>query len=89
MSQITIDSLHLDLRGVPPESARAAAASLGPAIQQAIAAQLLGRHPSGLARLERVTAPAVRLTSTTPGAVSSTIATAVASAVAHQLPSGR
>lgn len=46
--QLRIDSLHLDLRGIDPEVAEAAARALGPALAEALAGHPLrpGSHES-------------------------------------------
>lgn len=44
MKTIRIDRIELDLRGVPRETAEAAARLLGPALARALAAQAHGIH---------------------------------------------
>lgn len=79
-SGIHIDRLHLDLRGVAPDVASAAISTLGPALQQAIAARLAGGTSGTAARIDRVATPPVRIPA---GADAATLCRAVAGQVGN------
>ena len=85
---IHIDAVQLDLRGLPPDVARATAESLGPALQAAIAAQLAGRSAAGGAtRIDRVQPAPLRLGAIPDVAtLRASIVQQVAASIAGQLP---
>lgn len=77
---VHIDRLELDLRGIPAPVAREALAGLGPALQQALAAQPVR---AGLpARIEHLEAGALPLA---PGASAAALRDALAARLAHAL----
>lgn len=86
-THIHIDNVQLDLRGVSPEVARAAAENLGPALHAAIAAQLAGKGATGTLRVDHVAPAPLRVASRpTPDALRTGLAQHVARSIASQLP---
>lgn len=81
-----LERLEIDLRGIPPEVARAAAASLGPELAQALAAHLHGRGAATDARAAQLVAPAVKVSAGADAtAVRAAIVRQVATTVAGQI----
>ncbi|MCY1284204.1 hypothetical protein D9M68_703720 [compost metagenome] len=56
--QLRIDSLHLDLRGIAPEVAEAAARALGPALAEALAGRDLRADSSERLDAGKLASPA-------------------------------
>jgi hypothetical protein len=85
--ELHIDSIRLDLRGVSPEVARAAAGELGPMLQQAIADHLAGRTARSSAEVTKVRTAPLRIDACTDApALRAAIARHVATAIAAQVP---
>lgn len=76
-NRLHIERLELDLRGISPDTARAAADALGPALRQAMAADPQAARSAGSLDGGRIASPA------TPGAhaLAALIAQRVASTV--------
>lgn len=91
MSQIQINQIQLDLRGVPSGVAQTALATLGPALHQAIAEQTAGRTAASSVQIERVSAAPLRVAQTIDATgLRDTLARHLASTIAGQLnPPGR
>jgi hypothetical protein len=85
--EIHIDRLELDLRGIPPSVAQSALSSLGPALQESLAARMDTPPGTARAHLASVVAPVIRVPA---GADAATLRRALAgqlaSTIASQLP---
>lgn len=77
---IEIDRLEIRLKGIAPESARAAVGDLGREVLRQLAQQ--GEGHKGTGNIDRVDAGSVRLTSgATPSELRSTIAARIAGSI--------
>jgi hypothetical protein len=84
---IHINSIELDLHGVLPAMAHDALASLGPALELALAAQTAQSGASTHAHVERGIAPPIRLAlGADSSALRDALAQSLACAIASHLP---
>ena len=86
-TEVHIDSIQLELRGVSPAAAQAALASLGPALHDAVATRLAGRNATMPTHADIVTAPSLRVpTGADATSLRNTLAQHLATTIAGQLP---
>jgi hypothetical protein len=84
--EIHIDCIELSLRGVCPAAARNAVASLGPALQQAIAAQRAGRSAESMPGIDRVPPPLNVPAGIDAASLRNLLARHLARAISNRLP---
>lgn len=88
-TEIHIDSVHVDLRGLSPALAQNALASLGPAIDAALATQLSGRATRSV-DVGNVATPVLSIPPNTDAAtLRGAVAAHVARAIASQMGAPR
>ena len=87
--EIHIDRIRLDLRGVAPETARAAVASLGPALEAALTDRRAHFSDAAPSSIARVSLPPLQLPAgASAAALRAALAQQLAAGITSHLPEG-